>query len=70
MNWVIRNNILIKDCGEIQYQIIYKEPLLKGLEGEFIAWKMECSLVASEVISSNRLETCIKACNQQIKQEQ
>lgn len=67
MNWIIRNNILLKDCGEIQYQIIYKEPLMKGLNGHFIAWKVESSLVISEIINSERLEDCIKSCNKDSK---
>lgn len=69
MNWTIRNNILLKDCGEIQYQVIYKAPLEPFLDGSWTAWKMESSLVASEVLTSNRLESCIKMCNKDIKSE-
>lgn len=60
--WKITNNKLIKDVGEIQYQIIYKKGL-EGLDGSWSAWKVESGLVVIGLVVDTKLETCIKTCN-------
>ena len=60
-------DVIVKDCGDVQYQIIYKEPLDEFLIGEWEAWRIECGLVGIEICSSEKLENCIKKCNRDIK---
>jgi len=63
----MRKDILIKDVGEIQYQIIYKSPLDAELDGYWQAFANEMGLVSYE-IASGKLEKCIKECNKNAKE--
>lgn len=60
---------LVKDCAEIQYQIKYKIPLETELNGNWIAWRIESSLVVLQLLESESLEKCIKVCNKDSKEE-
>lgn len=60
--WEISNNILHKEVGELTYQVICKLPL-----ETWYAYRCEGGLVMVE-LASGKLETCLKVCNQDSKQ--
>lgn len=66
MNWVVKNNILYKEAGEIHYQILCKLPLEDWLEPTWFAYRCEGGLVMIE-LTSGKLENCLKACNSDAK---
>jgi hypothetical protein len=63
----LNNGILVKWNGDVQYQIIYREPLDKELDGFWEGFRIEGSHTALQIFGG-RLEQCIRECNKDAKQ--